>query len=201
MAVLRNAPPGRRGGAVAAALGFLLGAAALAGPAVAQRTPEREFEYRVKAAFLYNFAKFVDWPAAAFPEPKSPFNLCVLGDDPFGPSLDQTVAGESVGGRPIALQRGARLAELKGCHLLFVSRAEGGRQRELLAALHDGPVLTVGESRSFLDDGGMIDLVLEGNKVRFEVSLPAVEKSPLKISSKLLRLARQVRPGAGGGGR
>ena len=196
MAVLRTAPGGRRGGATAALLAVLF----LALPAAAARSPEKELEYKVKAAVLYNFAKFVEWPAAAFPEPRSPFNLCVLGDDPFGPSLDRTVAGESIDGRPIAVQRGARLAELKGCHLLFVSHSERERQREVLAALRDAAVLTVGDAGRFLDDGGMIDFVLEGNKVRFEVNLTAVEKSPLKISSKLLRLARVVRPEAGGGG-
>jgi len=196
VAVLSALAGGRRGRTFAAALGVLWAVAASAAPPA-----EREFEYKVKAAYLYNFAKFVDWPADAFADPKSPLTLCVLGDDPFGPALDQTVAGESVGGRPIAVRRGARLAELKGCHLLFVGRAERGRLREVIAALHDGPVLTVGEESSFLDDGGMIDFVLAANKVRFEVNLSAVDKSPLKISSKLLRLALQVRPGAGGGGR
>jgi len=188
-----------RKGAVAALLAAL-SLSAPAAPAAAARSPEKELEYKVKAAFLYNFAKFVEWPAAVFPEPRSPFNLCVLCDDPFGPSLDQTVAGESIDGRPIAVQRGARLAELKGCHLLFVSRSERERQRESLAALRDSAVLTVGDAGRFLDDGGMIDFVLEGNRVRFEVNLAAVEKSRLKISSKLLRLARVVRPEAGGGG-
>ena len=207
MAVLKALAGGRRGRVAAAACGVLWAAVWAAAPAApawsaaAARPPERELEYKVKAAFLYNFAKFVDWPPGAFPDAKSPLTLCILGEDPFGPFLDQTVAGESIGGRPIAVQRGARLADLKGCHLLFIGRAERGRLREVIAALHDGPVLTVGEEGSFLDDGGMIDLVLEGNRVRFEANLAAVDRSPLKISSKLLRLARQVRPATGGGGR
>jgi hypothetical protein len=188
VAVLRRAP--------AALLAVLL----LAAPAGAARSPEEDLEYGVKAAFLYNFAKFVDWPAGAFPDARSPFNLCVLGDDPFGPLLDRTVADDSIDGRPIAVRRGARLAELRGCHVLFVSRSERERRREVLAALHNAAVLTVGDADGFLADGGMIDFVLESNRVRFEVNLAAVEKSPLKMSSKLLRLARVVRSEPGGGG-
>ncbi len=179
MAVLRA--PGRT-----AVLALLAAAALLAPPARAARPAD--FEYGVKAAFLFNFAKFVDWPAAAFPEPR--FNLCVLGDDPFGRVLDDVVANESIDGRPIVVQRGARLAELKGCHILFVSRAERERQREILGMLRNGSVLTVGDADGFLADGGMISFFLEANKVRFEVNRAAVDKSPLKMSSKLLRVAR-----------
>jgi len=171
---------------------FLLACGLWAAPgalAATARTPEKDLEYGLKAAFLFNFAKFVDWPPAAF-EPAAPFTLCVFGDDPFGAVLDSTVAGEAVAGRPIAVRRGTRIADLKGCHILFVSRAERGRLPEVLAAVRGGNALTVGESDGFLADGGMIRFYLEANKVRFAVNLAAVERSPLKISSKLLRLAR-----------
>ncbi len=198
MAVLRSVPGGRR--SAVAVLAAALWIAPPTAPEVrAARPPAQELEYKVKAAFLYNFAKFVDWPAGAFADAKSPFNLCVLGEDPFGSALDQTVAGDSIGGRPIAVQRGAHLSELKGCHILFVSRSEEGRQRDIFAALHNGPVLTVGDSGSFLDAGGMIDFVIEGGKLRFEINRGAVDRSPLKISSKLLRLAR-LHPEPPGGG-
>jgi len=166
----------------------LLAAALLAGPALAARSPEKDAEYGVKAAFLYNFAKFVDWPPSAFPERR--FNLCILGDDPFGHLLDDIVANDSVGGRPIAVQRVARLADLPSCHLLFLGRLERERRREALAALRGTAVLTVGDADGFLADGGMVNFFLEDNKVRFEVNRAAVDKSPLKMSSKLLRVAR-----------
>lgn len=168
----------------------LLAAALLAGPVRAARSPEKDAEYGVKAAFLYNFAKFVDWPPSAFPERR--FNLCILGDDPFGHLLDDIVANDSVDGRPIAVQRGARLADLPSCHILFVGRLEHERRHDVLATLRGAAVLTVGDADGFLADGGMVNFFLEANKVRFEVDRAAVDKSPLKLSSKLLRVARLV---------
>jgi hypothetical protein len=157
-----------------------------AGPLAA----EADLEYPVKAAFLFNFTKFVDWPADAFAGEKSPLNLCVYGGDPFGKALDDLVANETVGGRPIAVRRVGRGADLKACHVLFLSRAERERQAEVLADLRGAPVLTVGETDRFLADGGLVNFFLEANRVRFAVDLGAVERSRLKISSKLLRLAR-----------
>jgi hypothetical protein len=156
----------------------------------APRSAEEVLEYNVKAAFLFNFTKFVDWPAEAFADEKSPFRICILGDDPFGGSLDTLVANETVNGRPIAVRRLARGADPHPCHILFLDRLERERQPEVLAGLRGSPVLTVGESDRFLADGGMINFFLEAHRVRFEVSLPAVERSQLKISSKLLRLAK-----------
>jgi hypothetical protein len=171
----------------------------LAGPAtapvsLAAAAAPRSSEYTLKAAFLFNFTKFVDWPADTFADEKSPFNLCVLGgDDPFGGSLDEVVANETVNGRPIAVRRAAREADLRGCQMVFLSRAQRDRQPEVLAGLRGSPVLTVGETDRFLADGGLIRFFLEANRlVRFEVNLPAVERTPLKISSKLLRLAKVV---------
>ena len=165
---------------------FLWGLLALA--AAASAAPS--VEYPLKAAFLLNFTKFVDWPPEAFADEKSPFNLCVLGDAPFGRSLDDVVANETVNGRPIAVRRLARGADLRACHVLFIPRAERECQAEVLTGLRDSPVLTVGETDGFLADGGLLNFYLEDNRVRFEVNLPAVERTRLKISSKLLRLAR-----------
>lgn len=184
MALLRRLP---------LAAWVLAGALALAaGPLLA----EANLEYPVKAAFLFNFTKFVDWPADAFAGEKSPLTLCLYGSDPFGRSLDDLVANETLGGRPIAVRRVGRGGDLKSCHVLFFSRSERERQAEVLSSLRGAPVLTVGETASFLTDGGLVNFYIEANKVRFAVDLGAVEKARLKISSKLLRLAR-VKPEEG----
>jgi len=153
-------------------------------------TAAEVLEYNLKAAFLFNFTKFVDWPADAFPDEKSPFQLCVLGEDPFGGSLDSVVANESVNGRPIAVRRLARGADPKACQILFLGRMESDRQPEVLAGLRGSPVLTVGEADRFLAEGGLVSFFLEANRVRFEINLQNVDPSRLKISSKLLRLAK-----------
>jgi hypothetical protein len=165
-----------------------IGPAAPALAAGAPRNPEEAVEYSLKSAFLFNFTKFVDWPADAFPDEKSPFQLCVLGEDPFGGSLDTVVANESVNGRPIAVRRLAHGADPKACQILFLGRAE--RQPEVLSGLRGSPVLTVGESDRFLAEGGLISFFLEAHRVRFEINLQNVERTRLKISSKLLRLAK-----------
>lgn len=173
MAVLKRAM-------TAAGLIILLAASGTARAEVAS-------EYDVKAAFLYNFTKFVEWPSSAFDE-RNDFQLCVLGEDPFGGSLD-VVKGEKVSGRNITLLRTPKLAEAEGCQILFISRSERNRMPEVLRELRDAPVLTVADTDGFLDRGGIINFVLEGSKVRFEISQEAAERAGIKISSKLLRLA------------
>jgi len=168
--------------------------------ASAARAPApAEIEYEVKAAFLYNFAKFVDWPPEAFPTPGTPVSLCVLGEDPFGGSLDSVVRGETLNGRHLAVRRVQGAGEARGCQVLFLPRAERGRAAEVLAALRGASVLTVGEESDFLDQGGVIRFVLEQGRVRFEINLDAAERDHLKLSSKLLRLARAVNPQRRGG--
>jgi len=154
-------------------------------------------EYDVKAAFLYNFAKFVDWPPAAFPEPKGSFRICVLGKDPFGGSLQAAVNGEEIAGHRLTVVRSASLAKPAGCQILFVSRSERDQTSEILSAVKDSPVLTVGDAPGFLEQGGIINFLLEGNKVRFEINNEAAGKAGLSISSKLLQLARRVVPSPG----
>jgi len=151
-------------------------------------------EYELKAAFLYNFAKFVDWPPAAFPDPNAPFRICVLGKDPFGGSLQAAVTGEEIAGHKLTVA-GARTT---GCQVLFISRSERDQTAQILAAVKDSPVLTVGDSPGFLEQGGVINFLLEGGKVRFEINNEAAGKARLTISSKLLQLARRVvsNPGA-----
>lgn len=153
-------------------------------------------EYDVKAAFLYNFTKFVEWPPSVFHDERSDFRLCVLGEDPFGRSLE-VIANEKVAGREISLLRTAKLAEPEGCQILFISRSERGRMPEVLRELRDTPVLTVADTGGFLDQGGIVNFILESGKVRFEINQEAAERAGIKISSKLLRLATHVKGSPG----
>lgn len=179
--------------AVAVAVLGLLG---LAAPVSAQKAAG---EYDVKAAFLYNFAKFVQWPPDAFDAPGSPMTLCILGKDPFGDTLDTLVRGETLQGRRMAVYRTRDVLEVRDCHIVFLPQGERSRQEEVLAVVRGAHTLTVGESDSFLDGGGVIRFVLEANRVRFEVNLAAAERNGLRISSQLLRLARSVQPAGQGG--
>jgi hypothetical protein len=171
------------------ALAVLLSGVAcgLAGPGAARA--QGPSEYEVKAAFLYNFTKFVEWPPSAFAEGNAPLRLCVLGDDPFGRSL-QTVVGEEIEGHKLIVVRTETLARAAGCQVLFVSRSERDRLPQILAPLKSSPVLTVGDTKGFLDQGGIVNFILEGSRVHFEINPTAAEQAGLKISSKLLRLAR-----------
>jgi YfiR/HmsC-like len=146
-------------------------------------------EYQVKAVFLFNFAQFVDWPAKAFPDPAAPLTIGVLGDDPFGTYLDETVRGEKANGRPLMVQRYRRVTDIKTCHVLFISRSENDRLDQILSALRGRNILTVGESEDFALRGGMIQFIKEKNKIRMRINLEAVTTANLKVSSKLLRVA------------
>lgn len=174
---------------------LLLTAAAMAGA-----DARKDLEYQVKAAFLFNFAKFVEWPADAFAKPGDPLAICVLGKDPFGESLDQVVRGETVNGRPLVVRRPRQALEARGCQILFLAGLERQRQDEALAAVEGASILTVGEGDGFLASGGVIRFVLEQNRVRFDVNLAAAEASRLKLSSRLLSLAHTVQPSQPGQG-
>jgi len=163
------------------------------GAAVITRAQPPPTEYEIKAAFLYNFAKFVDWPAAAFSDSLAPFVIGIVGTDPFGPQIDHALAGKTVHGRRLAVRRYAQAALSGGCQLLFFGEADSTALRRGLQSVAGSTVLTVGEADAFLDLGGAIRFVLESNKVRFEIDVSAAETARLKISSKLLRLARTLR--------
>ena len=150
-------------------------------------------EYDVKAAFLYNFTKFVEWPETAFPD--SSFRLCVLGDDPFGKSLTE-LSGQEAAGRKLMVVRIRAMEKLEGCNLLFISRSERGRFSEILSQVEGSPVLTVADTQGFLEEGGIINFILEGSKIRFEISQEAAERVEIKISSKLMSLAKRVKGGS-----
>lgn len=146
-------------------------------------------QYQIKAVFLYNFAQFVDWPAKAFPDPQSPLVIGVLGDDPFGSYLDETVRGEKVSGRSLVVQRFHRIAEIRTCHVLFISRSESDRLAQELSALKGRTTLTVSDIDDFTSRGGMMRLATEKGKVRVHIRLDTIRHANLTISSKLLRMA------------
>lgn len=148
-------------------------------------------EYQVKAAFLFNFAKFIEWPAAAFRNRQSPITICVVGDDPFGPVIDETVKGQSFANRRFSVRRVKQIPRDDTCQIAFVSGAESART-ELGMAIRALPILTVGEDDATSESSGIINFVIEGSKVRFDINLDAAERAGIKISSKLLKLATRV---------
>lgn len=152
-------------------------------------------EYQVKAAFLYNLARFVEWPPGHWNDPATPFQLCVLGEDPFGADLDRTVRGKNINGREVRISRSARIENLPRCDVLFVSASEQGRLPVIFAALGEREVLTVGDMAPFAQMGGIINFTLVDNSVRFEINIEAADRAGLSISSQLLKLATVVRSG------
>jgi hypothetical protein len=159
----------------------------------AVRAAESLPESQVKAAFLVNFPKYVDWPAEAFAATNSPIVIGVLGKTEVTAELQKIIAGRIVNGRPIVLKHLASGTETGGCHILFVSAAEQKLLPGLLAKLKDGGVLTVGESDDFLGRGGIINLARREQKIAVEVNLTAADQARIKISSKLLSVASVVK--------
>jgi len=149
-------------------------------------------ERKVKAAFLYNFAKFTRWPNEAFAAEDSPFVFCIVRTDPFGESLEGMLSSRQVGGRSIVVKRGPDLESLGRCHLLFIGETENGKVVRHLRDASAQPVLTVGESKAFAEAGGMIRLVLEEKRVRFDINEKVASNAGLALSSQLLKLARHV---------
>jgi hypothetical protein len=162
------------------------------------RTPAQEppaKEYQLKAVFLFNFAQFVDWPASAFPAPDTPLVIGILGRDPFGTYLDETVRGETVKGHPLAVQRFRRVEDITTCHILFISGAEEGRLEQVLAGLKGRSILTVGDVEGFAARGGMIRFLTDQNRIRLRINLEVAKADDLTVSSKLLRPAEIVSTG------
>jgi hypothetical protein len=151
-------------------------------------------EYQVKAAYLYSFAKFVEWPPGIMSS-ESSFNICVLGHDPFDPAFGTTIAGESIKGKNVAVKKISRAQEATGCQILFISSSEEARLKEILAVLVSTSVLTVSDMPYFTRRGGMIQFVTEAKRVRFEVNLTSAERTGLTLSSQLLKVAIGVRRG------
>ncbi len=174
---------------LAAALVLLASSA----PQFALENP-RPTEYDVEAAYLFNFGKFVT-SAKRVTSAQAPFAICVLGEDPFGPTLDKTTAGETISGRAVVDKRISRAQDAVGCSILYISDSEAERLGRILTTVKDAPVLTVSNLPGFLERGGMIQFVLENGRVRFQVNLSATQQSGLMLSSELLKVAIKVTRG------
>jgi len=157
-------------------------------------------EYQVKAAFLFNFAKFVEWPTEAFSDPNAPLVITVFGEDPFNGSLE-AVKGKLVNNRKLTIRRVKDIQDIGKSNVLFVSPSAKKDLARILETLQGQSVLTVGEDGVFTQCGGIINFVKEDNRVRFEVNVSAAERAGLKISSRLLALARIVKSLPQGGGK
>ena len=166
--------------------------AALLAAASALGQGERGLETQIKAAFLYKFGGFVEWPAAAFTRADSTFTIGVLGADGVAAELERLVAGRTVHGRAIAVQKLKRGESFAGLHLLFIGQTETARLADILAAAKGHPVLVVTETEDALARGSMINFITVDDKVRFDVALPQAERGQLRISSRLLAVARKV---------
>jgi hypothetical protein len=169
-----------------ALLAFLLAALSM------RAQPATVPEYKLKAAVLFNLAKFIDWPTNTFAQAEAPFVVGVIGDDPFGPLLEDTLRQQTVHGRKATVRRLAAGDDLSVCHILFVSRSERLRTTTILAQVSRAPVLTVSETDGFAEAGGMVNLVLQDGLVRFEINRGAADARGLQISSKVLKYARLV---------
>ena len=157
-------------------------------------------EYQVKATYLYNFGKFVKWPATAPAGKSDSFAVCVLGQDPFGSILDATLAGEALDGKPVVLRRIPRPQDATDCRILFISATEEKHLKEILIALDEAGVLTVSDMPGFTRRGGIIQFILEGEKIRFEINLASAESAKLVFSSELLKVAASVKKNGRSGG-
>jgi hypothetical protein len=145
--------------------------------------------YELNAAYLFNFAKFIEWPAGTFSDPSAPLVFAVAGEDPFGSILDRTLKGKKIGSRPIVIKRFKRVSDIEPCHILFVSSSLASKLPQVLEKLKGAPTVTVGESEGFARKGGVFRFLLMDNKVRFEINVDATRRLGLAVSAKLLQVA------------
>ena len=150
-------------------------------------------EYEVKATYLYNFSRFVEWPAQGVQVEGDTFAICVLGDNPFGPALNATVAQETIAGKSVVAKQISAPQDAVNCRVLFISSSEAKRLKEILTNLGAASVLTVSDLPRFTQRGGMVQFVLEGDRVRFEVNSAIAARAGLTMSSELLKVAVNVR--------
>jgi YfiR/HmsC-like len=166
----------------------------LAGFCLRARAQEpKASEFQVKAAYLYNFGRFVEWPNENAYDKNDAFEICVLGADPFGPTLDATLARETIDGKSVAAKRISKPQDVDSCRIVFISSSEESHLREVLMALDKASVLTVSDIPRFSERGGMIGFIREGNRVRFDVNLASARDARLTLSSELLKVATNVR--------
>jgi len=149
-------------------------------------------EYQIKAAFLFNFAKFVEWPPSSFSNASAPLRICVFGRDPFGDELLNITKDKTVNGRRLEVDQGVDLQVARTCHILFIASSEKAQLKRVFEILRGTDALTVGDTKGFIEQGGMINFVPENSRVQFEVNRKTAEQAGLKISSKLLSVAKLV---------
>ncbi len=160
------------------------------------RQAEPPNEYQVKAAFLYNFAKFIEWPARSFADASTPIVIGIAGRDPFGDRLVEITRGERVNGRAIEIRAFGPGEPIRGCHVLFIAVADRRKLQQVLAQVQGKSVLTVSDTDDFASIGGMIGLAKDDYRIGLEINLQAAEQAGVKISSRLLSLAKIVDPTA-----
>ena len=172
---------------------FLAGIAPPNNVLLAQQSGEIDREYTIKGAFLYNFGRYVQWPAAAYVDEHAPFVIGVLGTDPFGAVLDEIASSSKVDGRPVVAKRFATMAEYSPCQILFIAASADAKVKtDALAKLQSKGVLLVGEEPGLVQHGAVVSFYVENNKVRFEINVETAKQQQLKVSSKLLSLAKIV---------
>ena len=159
-----------------------------ASTSLGQGAPSRENQ--VKAAFIYNFAQFVEWPDDTFLGNGAPFVIGVLGDGGLQGELERTLKGKTAGGREFSVRYFARVSDITRCHILFIGAAEQGHAGEVLQKVNHQGTLTVGDFDGFTAASGVVRFMTEDNKLRFEVNVDAANDERLRVSSKLLKLAR-----------
>ena len=149
-------------------------------------------EYEIKAAFLYNFAKFVEWPPDVLDKNPGIFVIGILGDDPFGSDLDRALEGKTVQDRKLVLRRVSTVEEASSCHMLFISASNAARVETILTSMRDVPVLTVSDMNRFVQRGGIVGFSVEERRIRFSINVAAATRANLKVSSQLLKLAKTI---------
>jgi len=152
-----------------------------------QSAPSKE--YQLKAVFLFNFTQFTTWPPHAFPEPETPVIIGVLGNNPFGNYLSQTVKGETINGHPLVIRYYKKVEDIDACHILFINLPKGIGTKEVLSNLKNKNTLTVGDAPDFIGQGGIIQFVTSDHKIRMKINMEATREADLTFSAKLLRLA------------
>ena len=176
---------------------WTLALCAVLGPAAraeeGQSPPAALPEYVLKAGFLFNFAKYVEWPADAFPDAEAPLSIAVVGKDPFGETLENAFRNKTVKGRTFSIRRFATVDDLKSCHILFIPLSEMGPLARIQDRVKSWATLTVGESDGFCRSRGMISILIENDRPRLQVNLEATERAKLTIDTKLLKVAERVK--------
>jgi hypothetical protein len=171
---------------------LLLGSVWLATSVQLAHGTEGPTEYQVKAVFIYNFSHFIEWPARAFGTPDDPFDICILGNDPFGAHLDEAVKGEKLDQHPLSVRRIHDAADVNTCRLVYLGRTTEAEIHQILTRLDHRPILTVSEQEGSAEHGVMIQFTTENNRIRLRINIDSARSAGLTISSKLLRPAEIV---------